>query len=214
VSKDPFTGKRNIGVYRMKIIDAHHSSISVSSGGHLGRHVRNAERLGKDLQVAVAIGVAEPVVMAAAAALPFGSDEYDFAGALQGESLNLVKCRNTDLEVPSDAEYVLEGIIKYGAKVVDGPYMDYSGKISINPDAFLFEVKSIACKADPIFRGMSVGGPGAEDHQLLSILSHLGLVDFHSSQVRQKMQNFFLKHEFFRLFQYAGRFGGVLKKLR
>ena len=212
VSKDPISCKRNVGVYRMQIIDSNHTTVSVSPAGHLAMHVRGAEEAKKDLELAVAIGVDEAVMMAAGAAVPFGDDEYAVAGSLGGKAVELVSCRDVDLQVPSGAEYVLEGTIKSGVRVQDGPYFDYAGIPSINPSAYLFEVKTITQKKSPVFRGMSVGEPGAEDHQLFSVLSALGLTDFHGSRVRHKIQNILLKSEHFRLFQFTGRKGSIVKR--
>ena len=211
VSKDPISRTRNVGVYRMQIVNRNQTTISVSRGSHLGLHIKNAEMLGQNLEMALAIGVNESLVMAGGAAASYGTDEYAIAGALQAKGIELVHCNSIDLEVPAEAEFVLEGVIRNGIRVQDGPYLDYSGIPSVNPRAYLFEVKSISCKREPIFRGMSVGVPGAEDHQLFSILSHLGLVDFHSSRLRQKVQNLFLRHRFYRPFQYTGRIGSLFR---
>lgn len=211
ITNDPTTGKRNVGVYRMQILNSHNTTVSVSPDSHLAFHVRNAERMGKDLEMGVAIGVSEVTVIAAAAAIPFGVDEFAVAGSIRGEPLRLRPCRDINVQVPDEVEYVIEGRIKKGIRVTDGPYMDYAGKQSINPSAFLFEVSSISQRLEPIFRGMSVGCPGAEDHQLFHILSHLNLVNFHGSSVRQKVQNLLLKYRLFDFFQYSGRLGKLYR---
>lgn len=212
ITKDPHTGAINAGVYRMQVLNKNQTTVSVSPHSHLSLHFKAAEKMGKDLQMAVTIGASESSVIAAAAALPYGTDEFSIAGAIRQKPLTLYRCRTVDIEVPS-AEYVLEGIVKSGIRVSDGPYLDYAGKPSINPSAFVFEVKCITKKKDAIFRGMSVGEPGAEDHQLFSLLSHLHLVDFHGSSVRQKIQNILLKYRMFTLFQYSGRLGTLMNKL-
>lgn len=214
ITKDPFTGKRNAGVYRMQMLSRNHTTVSVSEKSHLAMHMKNAEKQGKDLEMAVAIGVDEVLVLAAASSVPFEYDEFSFAGALRGEGVKLRQCKEVCLEVPFEAEYVLEGKIKCGIRVTDGPYLDYAGKPGINPSAYLFEVRSISCRADAIFRGMAVGRAGAEDHKLFSILSALNLVDFHGSALRQRVQNFFLRYQMFSLFQLSGRLGAMVKSLK
>jgi UbiD family decarboxylase len=209
VSQDPETNIRNVGVYRMQIKGRNYTTISVSPGSHLAMHVKKAEELNSDLQVAVAIGIDEAVVMAAATASPQGVDEYTIAGAFKKKPLQLVRCKTVDLEVPLNAEIVLEGVVRCGIRMQDGPYFDYSGKTNVNNNAFCFEVRAIKRKYNPIFRGMSVGVAGAEDHLLFSILSHLGMVDFHGSALRQKMQNYLLRVGMYRLFQLTGRIGFV-----
>jgi len=214
ITKDPFTGKRNAGVYRMQILSKNQATVSVSEKSHLAMHMENAERQGKDLEMAVAIGVDEVLVLTAASSVPFGYDEYSFAGALRGEGVKLRQCKVVDLEVPFEAEYVLEGKIKCGIRVKDGPYFDYAGKPGINPAALLFEVSSISSRADAIFRGMAAGRAGAEDHQLFYILSALNLLDFHGSALRQRIQNFFLRHRMYSLFQLSGRLGAMVKSIK
>ena len=212
VSKNPQTNSRNVGVYRMQIKSRNYATISVSPGSHLSLHVKMAEKINTDLPVAVAIGVDETVVMAGASAIPEGVDEYTIAGAIEKKPLQLVKCKTVDLEVPSNAEIILEGVVRSGIRMQDGPYFDYSGKTNINKNAYCFEVRAIKRKYNPIFRGMSVGVAGAEDHLLFSVLSHLGMVDFHGSALRQKIQNYLLKVGMYRVFQLTGRIGNVRSK--
>ena len=214
ITKDPFTGKRNAGVYRMQILGKNQTTVSASEKSHLAMHMKNAERLGKDLEMAMAIGEDELLGLAAATSVPFGYNEVSFAGALRGEGVKLRQCKEIALEVPLEAEYVIEGKLKCRTRVKDGPYLDYAGKPAINPAAYLFEVRSISSRVDAIFRGMAVGRVGAEDHQLFSILSALNLVDFHGSALRQRVQNFFLRYRMFSLFQLSGRFSAMVKSLK
>jgi UbiD family decarboxylase len=164
--------------------------------------------------MAVAIGVAEPIIMAAAAGLPYGTDELEVAGGLMTQPVPVARCRTIDLDAPANAEIVLEGKIVPGVRVTDGPYLDYAGIPSVNPRAFLFEVTAITSGEQPVFRGTTVGRPGAEDHQLFAILSRLGLVDFHGSNFRRWLQNIFLRQNCFRLFQWAGRLGYLKGRLK
>jgi 4-hydroxy-3-polyprenylbenzoate decarboxylase len=207
VTKDPESRTRNVGVYRMQVLGPKQATVSTSATSHLGLHVAKAERMGRALQMAVAIGVSETVMMAASAACPYGFDEYEFAGGLEMKSLQLIKCQTVDLEVPADSEIVIEGFIQPGARVQDGPYFDYAGKENTNRNAFLFEATGLMFRNDPIFRGTSVGMPGAEDHQLFSILAQLRLVDFHGRRSKQLVQNSLLRKKLFKLFQFVGRLG-------
>jgi len=216
VTKDPETGSRNVGVYRMQLLGPKQATVSASPGSHLGRHVAKAEKAGRSLPLpmAVAIGVSEAVIMAAAAAYPDGMDEYDLAGGLLQEAVPLVQCQTVDLEVPAQSEIVIEGLIQPGVRVQDGPYFDYTGKTNTNPNAFLFEVTQLMFRSNPIFRGTSIGVPGAEDHQLFAFLAELNLVDFHGSRVKQVAQNLLLKQRLFRTFQFVGKIGSVVRGKR
>ncbi len=207
ITKDPGTGSRNLGVYRMQILSENQATVSAWPHSHLAMHMAKAERSQRPLDMAVVIGIPEPLIVAGAAGLPYGTDELAVAGGLMNRPVEVVKCRTVDLEVPANAEIVLEGRIRPGARVKDGPYMDYAGIPSVNPRAYLFELTAILHREGPIFRGTAVGRAGAEDHQLFALLSQLGLVDFHGSTMRQAMQNALLRRGSFRLFQWTGRLG-------
>lgn len=205
VTRDPATRARNLGIYRMQVLSRNQATVSTSSRSHLSRHLAEAEKQGRALEMAVAIGVAEPVMMAAAASCPYGADEYDLAGSLSGQPVQLIKCRTVDLEVPANAEIVIEGFIHPGERVQDGPYFDYAGKPNTNRSAYLFEATALTFRNNPIFRGAAIGHPGAEDLQLFALLSEVGLLDFHGSRARHRVQNYLAKMRLFRAFQFAGR---------
>lgn len=205
VTRDPETGSRNLGVYRMQLLTRNQTTVSTSPNSHLSRQFAKAERQGRPLEMAVVIGAAETVVMAAAAAYPLGSDEYDLAGGLAGESLHLTRCRTINMEVPTSSEIVIEGFLKPGVRAEDGPYFDYAGKPTINPRAFVFEATRLTHRNHPILRGAAVGHHAAEDQQLFSLLSELDLFDFHNSRMRHHLESGLIRGRFFRLFQLAGR---------
>jgi len=205
VTRDPESGARNVGVYRMMLLDRNSATLSVYPGSHLARHLRNAERLGRPLEMAVAIGVDERLMIAAAAAPPYGIDEYALAGGLAGSPIRVTRCAVVKEEVPADAEIVIEGLIEPGVEVSDGPFFDYTGVVNTNPKARLFRAKSLMFRNDCIFRGTSVGMPGAEDHVLYSLLARVGLADFHGSRAKRSLQNTLLKCGMYRLYQSVGK---------
>jgi UbiD family decarboxylase len=207
VSRDLETGSRNLGIYRMEVLGPNQATVSTSPGSHLARHAAKAEKAGQALEMAVAIGTSEAVIMAGAAGCPYGMDEYELAGGLQGEGIQLVKCATVNLEVPGDSEIVIEGLIKPGVRVQDGPYFDFAGAANTNPNAFLFEATRLMFRSNPIFRGTAVGRPGAEDQQVFSLLSQLGLFDFHGRRPKHLVLAQLIKRRFFRAFQLAGRIG-------
>ncbi|HEX5412871.1 MAG TPA: UbiD family decarboxylase [Terriglobia bacterium] len=205
VTRDPETGLRNLGVYRMQLLGRNQTTVSTSSASHLGRHFAKAERNGQALEMAVVIGAPEPVVMAAGAGYPCGGDEYELAGGLSGSGIPLVRCKTVNLEVPAEAEIVLEGRIRPGVRVNDGPYFDYAGAPTENPSAYLFDVTCVMFRNRPIFRGAAVGHRAAEDQQLFALLAEMGLFDFHDSRPRHWIQAELIQRRLFRLFQSAGR---------
>lgn len=205
VTRDPETGNRNVGVYRMQLLGPNQATVSTTPRSHLGRHFAKAERMGQPLEMAVVIGAPEPVVMAAGSGYPAGSDEYDLAGSLCGSAVPLVRCKTVDLEVPAESEIVIEGTIRPGARVHDGPYFDYAGAPTENPDAYLFDVKCVMFRNHPIFRGAAVGHPAAEDQQLFALLAEFGLFDFHNSRPRHQIESRLIRGRLFRAFQLIGR---------
>lgn len=209
ISKDPETGERNAGVYRMQVLGQKQATISASGSSGLGKHLAKAEAKGEELPVAVAIGAPEATVIAAGAACPKGMDEFELAGALEQKSVELIECGH--LEVPGHSEIVIEGFIHPGVRVQDGPYFDYYGRPNTNPEAFLFEATRVMHRDNPIFRGTAIGKPGAEDHQLFAFLSQLGLVDFHGSRLKQVVQNYLWKRRSFEALQKVGRLGSKLR---
>ncbi|MBD3314147.1 MAG: hypothetical protein GF344_00030 [Chitinivibrionales bacterium] len=211
ITRDPVTGIENAGVYRMKVLDEKHTTVSVSPKSHLAQHVKEAERRGEPLAMAVAVGVAEPVVIAAAAALNRGENELAFAGGLMGRPLEVQNGDLCDLPVPSNAEVYMEGELLLNTRVSDGPYMDYAGIPNVNPHAHVYRVGRLAWRKDVIFRGTSVGEPGGEDHLLFALLAAANLADFHGSVVRKIIQNFLLRLRLFRLLQATGVFSQRLR---
>lgn len=214
ISKDPETQARNAGVYRMQILNRTQATISASPKGGLMLHFAKAEKLGKALPTIVAIGVPEAVVMAGGAACPAGMDEFELAGALQQEAVELVRSESTGLEFPARSEIVIEGFVHPGIRVQDGPYLDYCGVPNTNPRAVLFEASRIMFRSNLIFRGSGIGTPGAEDHQLFAFLAQLHLVDFHGSRMKQRIQNLLWKSGQFRALQTLGRIGGLVRKFK
>lgn len=205
VTRDPDSGIPNLGVYRMQILGPNQATVSTSARSHLSLHVAEAEKMGKPLEMAVAIGVSESLVMAAASGYPLGSDEYELAGALEGESISLIRCGTVNLEVPAASEIVIEGFLEPGVRVQDGPFLDYAGKPTTNPHAYLFQATRLSHRRNPIFRGAAIGRPGAEDQQLFSVLSELKLFDFHGSRLRRMLQAGLIRHGLFKSFQFVGR---------
>jgi hypothetical protein len=98
-------------------------------------------------------------------------------------------------------------VITPGVRIQDGPYFDYVGTSNTNSNAFLFEATRLMFRSNPIFRGTAVGRPGAEDQQVFSVLSALGLFDFHGSRAKHLVQVQLIKRRFFRAFQLVGRIG-------
>lgn len=207
-TRDPSSGVHNVGVYRMQVTGPSSTTLSVSPQSHCARHLDAAKSLGRRLEVAVAIGIDERIMIAAAAALPQGIDEYAAAGGLRGSSIPLIKCRTIDLEVPAESEFVLEGTVDPCVRVPDGPFYDYAGVPDFSPNAFRFDISCMHVRNDqPIFRGSAIGLPGAEDLVLYAVLARAGLMDFHGPKIKSSLQGFLCARQWFKLVQFSGRLG-------
>lgn len=159
-TKDPETGQRNVGMYRMQVYD------EKTTGMHWHIHKGGAEHLRKKqgvMPVAVAIGADPATIYAATAPLPAGFDEMLFAGFLRKAPVELVRCETVDLEVPAHAEIVLEGYVDPGESRLEGPFGDHTGFYSL-PDQYpVFHLTCITHRKDPIYAATVVGKPPMED---------------------------------------------------
>ena len=162
-TKDPETGVRNCGMYRMHIYDAKTTGMHWHLHKDGSHHYIKAEKLGKRLEVAVAIGGDPAVIYSATAPLPAGIDEMLFAGFLRKEPVELVKCKTVDLEVPANAEFVLEGYVDPYERRVEGPFGDHTGFYSPAEEYPVFHITCITRRKSPIYPATLVGKPPMED---------------------------------------------------
>lgn len=162
-TKDPETGVRNCGMYRMHIYDARTTGMHWHLHKDGSHHYIKAEKLGKRLEVAVAIGGDPAVIYSATAPLPAGIDEMLFAGFLRKEPVELVKCKTVDLEVPANTEFVLEGYVEPYERRVEGPFGDHTGFYSPAEEYPVFHITCITRRKDAIYPATLVGKPPMED---------------------------------------------------
>jgi 4-hydroxy-3-polyprenylbenzoate decarboxylase len=167
ITKDPDSGARNIGMYRMQRIDHRTTAMHWQIHKTGARHFRRAQELGKRLEVAVAFGGDPALTYAATAPLPDGIDEWMFAGFLRGKPVEYVRCKTVDLEVPACADFVLEGYVDPSADMfAEGPFGDHTGYYT-PVDAFpRFHVTAVTRRKDPIYPATLVGPPPMEDEWL------------------------------------------------
>jgi 4-hydroxy-3-polyprenylbenzoate decarboxylase len=162
-TKEIFTGKRNIGIYRMQVFDERTTGMHWHVHKHGAEHYRKAEKENKKLDVAVALGSDPATIFSAMAPLPEWLDEVVFSGFLRKKSVELVKCKTIDMEVPANSEIVLEGYVNPGEKKIEGPFGDHTGYYS-SPDLYpVFHIKCITMRKNPIYPSTIVGIPPMED---------------------------------------------------
>jgi 4-hydroxy-3-polyprenylbenzoate decarboxylase len=160
ITKDPRSGVRNVGMYRMQKIDSRTTFM------HWQIHKDGAadwRGMGDKLEVAVALGCDPVTTYSASAPLPKHIDEFMLAGFLRGEAVELVKAKTVDLEVPANAEIVLEGYVEKGDVGTEGPFGDHTGYYS-PPEPFpVFHLTCMTMRHDAVYPSIVVGPPPAED---------------------------------------------------
>ncbi len=162
-TKDPETGVRNCGMYRMQVYDERTTGMHWHMHKDGARHYRKAESMERPLEVAVAIGADPVTIYSATAPLPEGIDEMLLSGFLRKEPVEMVKCETVDLEVPASAEIVLEGYCLPGERRIEGPFGDHTGYYSLEDHYPVFHVTCITHRKDAIYPATIVGKPPMED---------------------------------------------------
>jgi 4-hydroxy-3-polyprenylbenzoate decarboxylase len=165
-TKDPETSARNIGAYRMQVFDGQTTGMHWQRHKGGAQHHRVAERLGQRLPVAVALGPDPALAYSATAPMPEGLDELMLAGFLRRERVDLVKCVTVDLEVPANAQIILEGYVEPGERRREGPFGDHTGFYSHPDDYPVFHITCITHRRQPIYLTTVVGIPPMEDFYL------------------------------------------------
>ncbi len=166
ITRSPKTGQRNVGCYRMQVYDHRTTAMhwQIHKGG--AEHFRWLEREGRGrrMEVAVALG-ADPVTMLSGVLpLPADLDEFLFAGFLRQDPVELVKCETVDLEVPANAEIILEGYVDLDDIRVEGPFGDHTGYYSLEDKFPAFHLTCITRRKEPIYVSTIVGPPPMEDY--------------------------------------------------
>jgi 4-hydroxy-3-polyprenylbenzoate decarboxylase len=164
----------NVGVYRLQLQSKNTMTVQWLSVRGATRHLRKAAEKGQKLEVAIALGVDPLIIMAAATPLPLDLSEWLFAGLYSGAGVHLAKCKTVDLEVPADAEIVLEGTITPGEVGIDGPAGDHMGFYGgVNETAPLIRFHCITHRKDPIYLTTFSGRPPKEDAMMALALNRI-----------------------------------------
>src|SRR5271154_7114187 len=164
-SKNPDTGKRNCGCYRLQVYDARTTGMHWQTHKQGAEHYRRLKAAGttKRMDVAVAIGSDPATMYSAILPLPPDLDEMMLAGFLRGKPVEMVKCETSDLEVPAHSEIVLEGYVELGELRREGPFGDHTGFYSLEDDYPVFHVTCVTHRKNPLYATTIVGPPPMED---------------------------------------------------
>src|SRR2546421_1290388 len=162
-TRDPESGARNVGMYRMQIFDDRTTAMHWQVHKVGARHGKVYYQRGERMPVAVTLGGDPALTFAATAPLPDGLDEILFAGFLRKKSVELVKCKTIDVEVPADADFVLEGFVQPGEMRPEGPFGDHTGFYTAVEDYPVFHLTAITHRRDAVYATTIVGPPPMED---------------------------------------------------
>jgi 4-hydroxy-3-polyprenylbenzoate decarboxylase len=192
ITRDPKTGKRNVGMYRMQVYDAttagmhwqrqkvaaeHYrdrlrmaaaqgageSSVSIMARSGGGSMLAEGDKPAGNMEVAVAIGTEPALTFSAIVPAPPEVEEFIVAGFLRQKPVELVKCDTVDLEVPASAEIVLEGYVKLDELRTEGPFGDHTGFYSLEDQYPVFHLTCVTHRKNPIYATTIVGKPPMED---------------------------------------------------
>ncbi|MEE8606826.1 MAG: UbiD family decarboxylase [Nitrospiraceae bacterium] len=163
VTRDPETGDYNLGIYRgmIKAPDRIGCATDVSTQ-HLAIQWEKARRLGRPLEAAIFIGGPPALLLAAVSKVPYGVDEYGLAGALNGESIDVVQAETVDMLVPAFAEIVIEGEIRTDILEPEAPFGEASGYLGPRKMEKVFEVHAITHRPEPVYQGIISEFPPSE----------------------------------------------------
>jgi UbiD family decarboxylase len=171
VTRDPETGQLNVGVYRGMMVSKNKITVLLVPMKDWGVSYKKYQEMGKPMPVAFVYGW-DPALLAVAG-VPYIGDEYELAGAIRQQPVELVKCEMSDLEVPASAEIVVEGTVSPDPKTyeAEGPFGEgsgYYGDPGVRP---VVEVNCITYRNDPIFRGTMVGSEAMDELKMSSGVS-------------------------------------------
>jgi 4-hydroxy-3-polyprenylbenzoate decarboxylase len=164
-TKDPNTGSRNVGMYRMQVFGPRLTGMHWHKHKVSAKHFNEYKKLGKRMPVAVALGGDPVYAYSATAPLPENVDEYMLAGFLRKKKVELVKCiTQPGVEVPADADFIIEGYVDPADELIwEGPFGDHTGYYSL-PDWYpRFHITCITHKQNPVYPATIVGIPPQED---------------------------------------------------
>ncbi len=162
-TRDPDTGERNLGMYRMQVYDERTTGMHWQVHKVGARHGKRYYERGEQMPVAVTIGGDPAYTFAATAPLPDGLDEILFAGFIRKKPVELVKCETIPLEVPADADFVLEGYVQPGETRAEGPFGDHTGFYTPLDDYPVFHLTCITHRKHAVYPCTIVGIPPMED---------------------------------------------------
>ncbi|MFW6242481.1 MAG: menaquinone biosynthesis decarboxylase, partial [Thermodesulfobacteriota bacterium] len=175
ITRSLATGKRNVGMYRLQVFDKNTTGMHWHVHKDGSHYYTEYSRAKKRMPVAVAVGCDPATTYASTAPLPRGLDELMLAGFIRKKPVPIVRGVTVDLDVPAEAEFVLEGYVDPGELRREGPFGDHTGYYSLADDYPVFHVTAITHRRNPIYNATLVGPPPMEDCYLAKATERLFL---------------------------------------
>jgi 4-hydroxy-3-polyprenylbenzoate decarboxylase len=175
VTRDPETGVRNCGLYRIQLLDDTQVAIHWRASSGAARHLAAWAARGQPMPVAIVLGAPPALLWAASTPLPADLDEVAFARLVTGADFPLATCAESDLAVPAAAEMVIEGTVAAAETAIEGPFGNHSGHYAAAAPAPLLRVQRVRRRADMLYPCTVVGPPPMEDCYLARATARLWL---------------------------------------
>jgi 4-hydroxy-3-polyprenylbenzoate decarboxylase/2,5-furandicarboxylate decarboxylase 1 len=190
ITKDAESGVQNTGIYRMQVFGKDTMALAASPYSDFAAMFVRAEKAGRRLECAVALGVDPVIQLASQARVPYGFDELDVAGALHGDPVEVVRCETVDLLVPATTEIVIEGYFEPNERLDEGPFGEFTGYMGPGGREPVFHCTAITSRRDPICQAGLTGIPITENHVLKLLPMEANLL----SALRQVSQDVLAVH--------------------
>jgi 2,5-furandicarboxylate decarboxylase 1 len=172
VMKDPESDYVNAGIYRIQVLDHNRLAVMINRKRDARSLISSAGRLGKKIQVAIAVGLSPEMLVAATMSVPFGRSEYDIAGGLARSPYGIANGITVNFQVPAEAEYLIEGYIEPSVRVKEGPFTEYDLIASQVTDSYCVNVTGIHYKENPLFHSLV-----CTSLEMVSLIMPLGMTE-------------------------------------
>jgi 2,5-furandicarboxylate decarboxylase 1 len=190
VAKDPTNGGRNVSIARLRLEGGARLMASIALNHHLYRLAEKARALGRNLEIAVAIGNHPAVLLASQMYVDLGDDEFATAGGFLGKPLRLIKCNTVDLEVPAEAEIVLEGWLRPDELIEEGSVSEFPGFYVRYGPGLAVDITCATHRADAMFQAILPGY--APEHCLLGAVGIESVVSWGLQRIIPSVRRVFV----------------------
>ena len=185
ITKHPETGIRNIGVYRIQIVNEKKAIMHWQTHKRGAQHYEIMKEYSKPIEAAIVIGTDPSTIFSGIAPVPEGMDKFFFSGIVRKKGVKLVKCKTVDLEIPANSEIILEGYVDPNEMRIEGPFGDHTGFYTPPEPYPTFNLTCMMRRKNPIYLTTVVGKPVLEDAYIGKVIeqSFLPLIQMFQPEV-------------------------------